>query len=71
MFLAGYILQLYVNHNKPVSGMVYLYSASGQFLASSALNPGETILQTSANAVYLVKVVTGKTSFTRKVVVVR
>jgi len=62
---------VYITHDIPASGTVYLYSSSGQLLGKSVLNPGETVFQTSANAVYLVKIVTGKTSLTRKVIVVR
>lgn len=60
-----------VTHNAPASGTVYLYSVSGQLLATSTLNAGETTLRTSSNGVFLVRVVTGKTSLTRKMVVVQ
>ena len=60
-----------VTHNAPATGTVYLYSISGQLLASSALNAGETTLRTPSNGVFLVRVVTGKTSLTRKMVVVQ
>jgi hypothetical protein len=60
-----------VTHNAPATGIVYLYSVSGQLLATSTLNKGETTLHTASTGVYLVRVVTGKTSLTRKMVVVQ
>ena len=60
-----------ITHDGPASGTVYLYSVSGQLLATSALNAGETRLRTASAGVFMVKVVTGKTSLTRKMVVVQ
>jgi hypothetical protein len=60
-----------ITHNAPVSGTVYLYSVSGQLLATSKLNAGETMLRTASTGVFLVKVVTGKTTYTQKMVVLR
>ena len=60
-----------VTHNAPVNGTVYLYSVSGQLMASSTLNPGETTLRMASAGVYIVKVVTSKTSFTKKLVVLQ
>ncbi len=60
-----------VTHNAPATGTVYLYSVSGQLLATSTLNKGETTLRAASSGVYLVRVVTGKTSLTRKMVVVQ
>jgi hypothetical protein len=60
-----------ITHDKPVSGMVYLYSVSAQLLAASGLNAGETTLQSPATGVYLVKVVTETSTFTRKIAVVK
>jgi len=60
-----------VTHNVPATGTVYLYSVSGQLLATSNLNAGETTMRAASTGVYLVKVVTGKTSLTRKMVVVQ
>ncbi len=60
-----------VTHNVPATGTVYLYSVSGQLLATSTLNKGETTLRAASTGVYLVRVVTGKTSLTRKMVVVQ
>jgi hypothetical protein len=51
--------------------MVYLYSVSAQLLAASGLNAGETTLQSPATGVYLVKVVTETSTFTRKIAVVK
>jgi hypothetical protein len=67
-----YALKGTIHVNSHVArGTVYLYSVSGLLLAKSALSPGTTVLQTSANAVYLVKVVSGKTSLIRKLVVIQ
>ena len=60
-----------VTHSLPATGTVYLYSVSGQLLATSTLNKGETTLRAASAGVYLVRVVTGKTSLTRKMVVVQ
>jgi hypothetical protein len=60
-----------ITHTAPATGTVYLYSVSGQLLATSALNAGETTLRTTATGVYLVRVVTGKTSLTRKIAVIQ
>jgi hypothetical protein len=53
------------------SGKVYVYSTAGQLLATSALISGETTLQMPSTGVYLVKVISGKTSLTRKLVVLQ
>jgi hypothetical protein len=50
-------------------GDIYVYSTSGQLVASSSLNSGETKLYTNASGVYIVKVVTKKLTVTQKVVV--
>jgi Fe-S cluster biogenesis protein NfuA len=60
-----------ITHDKPANGMVYLYSVSAQLLAASELNAGETTLQCTATGVYLVKVVTETSTFTRKIAVVK
>ena len=60
---------IHVIHNDPTEGTIYLYSTSGQLVATSILNIGETALRTNANGVYIVKVVTKKTTVTQKVVV--
>jgi hypothetical protein len=51
------------------SGKVYVYSTAGQLLATSILTSGEATLRVASKGVYMVKVVTGKTSLTRKLVV--
>jgi hypothetical protein len=53
------------------SGKVFVYSTTGQLLATSILTSGETSLRMASTGVYLVKVVTGKTSLTRKLVVLQ
>ncbi|MDO9254727.1 MAG: T9SS type A sorting domain-containing protein [Bacteroidales bacterium] len=53
------------------SGKVYLYSTAGQLLATSILTSGKATLSVTSTGVYLVKVVTGKTSYTRKLVVLQ
>jgi len=53
------------------SGKVYVYSTTGQLLATSILTSGETTLRVASTGVYMVKVVTGKTSLTRKLVVLQ
>jgi len=60
-----------ITHDAPASGTVYLYSVSGQLLGTSTLNAGETTLRTASTGVFMVKVVTGKTTYTRKMVVVQ
>ena len=60
---------IHVMHNDPTEGTIYLYSTSGQLVATSILNIGETTLRTNANGVYIVKVVTKKATVTKKVVV--
>jgi len=62
----GYI---HLTHASPAEGTVYVYSTSGQLVAASAINTSETLLRISATGVYVVKVVTGDTIFTRKVIV--
>ncbi|MFZ4059532.1 MAG: T9SS type A sorting domain-containing protein, partial [Ferruginibacter sp.] len=52
-------------------GDIYVYSTSGQLVASSGLNLGETKLHTNASGVYIVKVVTKKLTVTQKVVVTK
>jgi hypothetical protein len=61
---------IYVNCTETTEGIVYLYSVSGQLLAISNLNAGETTLQSPTTGVYIVKVVTEKSAFTRKIAVV-
>ncbi|MDO9254729.1 MAG: LamG-like jellyroll fold domain-containing protein [Bacteroidales bacterium] len=53
------------------SGKVYLYSTAGQLLATSILTSGKATLSVASTGVYLVKVVNGKTSHTRKLVVLQ
>ncbi len=60
-----------VTHNAPASGTVYLYSVSGQLLATKKLNVGETSLHTATTGVFMVKVVTTQATFTQKLVVVQ
>ncbi len=60
---------IHITLESPASGTAYLYSVSGQLLATAALNPGETLLRYKAQGVYLVKVISGKTFCTQKVVV--
>lgn len=60
-----------ITHDAAASGTVYLYSVSGQLLATSKLNAGETRLHTNSNGVFMVKVVTGKSTYTQKLVVVQ
>ncbi|MFZ4707480.1 MAG: T9SS type A sorting domain-containing protein, partial [Bacteroidales bacterium] len=60
---------IHVIHNDPTEGTIYLYSTSGQLVATSIMNIGETTLRTNANGVYIVKVVTKKSTVTQKVVV--
>jgi len=62
----GYI---HITHASPAKGMVYVYSTSGQLIATSEINTGETLIRTSAAGIYLVKVVTDKTTVNGKVVV--
>jgi hypothetical protein len=61
---------IYINCNETSAGTVYLYSVSGQLLAISNLNAGETTIPSPASGVYLVKVVSEKSAFTRKIAVV-
>jgi len=58
-----------ISNNGTAGGMAYLYSVSGQLLVSSALSSGETTLRTASTGLFLLKIVTGETSFTQKVVV--
>jgi len=51
------------------NGKVYVYSVAGQLLATSILTSGEATLRMASKGVYMVKVVTGKTSLSRKLVV--
>ncbi len=53
------------------SGKIYVYSTTGQLLATSTLSSGETTLRMASTGVYFVKIVTGKTSLTRKLVVIQ
>jgi hypothetical protein len=59
-----------ISCNATIGGTVYLYSVSGQLLAKSVLNAGKTSIPCPASGIYLVKVITGKSAFTRKIVVV-
>ncbi len=61
--------QVNITGNALAKGTVYIYAASGQLIATSPLLPGETRLSMRAPGVYMVKVVTGKTVTTGKVVV--
>jgi hypothetical protein len=61
---------IHVTHNAPAYGNVYLYSVSGKLLAATKLNVGETRLYTATTGVFMVKVVTDKTIYIRKLVVV-
>ncbi|MDO9254724.1 MAG: T9SS type A sorting domain-containing protein [Bacteroidales bacterium] len=62
---------IHVNCEGTNSGKVYVYSAAGQLLATSVLTSGETSLRVASTGIYLVKVVNGKTSHTRKLVVLQ
>jgi hypothetical protein len=62
---------IYVNCTETTVGIVNLYSVSGQLLASSSLNAGETTIPSPASGVYLVKVVSEKSAFTRKISIVK
>lgn len=53
------------------NGKIYVYSTTGQLLATSTLSSGETTLRMASTGVYFVKIVTGKTSLTRKLVVIQ
>jgi surface protein len=62
---------IHVNCKGTISGKVYVYSTSGQLLATSVLVSGETMLRMASTGIYMVKVVSGKTSLTRKLVVLQ
>jgi hypothetical protein len=61
---------IYVNHNAPASGTVYLYSVSGILLAAKKLNESETSIRLTTTGILMVKVVTDKNIYIRKLVVV-
>jgi hypothetical protein len=60
---------IHITSSETNSGKVYVYSTTGQLLATSILNSGETTFRMASTGVYMVKVVSGKTSLTRKIVV--
>jgi len=60
-----------VSYLGSAEGMIYLYNNAGQLLSVKALGRGETTLSAEATGVYIVKVVSGKSVVTQKVVVVR
>lgn len=60
-----------VSSNTLTGGNVYLYSVSGKLLAQGVLIAGTTRFQCPCSGVFLVKVLTGKSTFTRKIVVVQ
>jgi len=60
-----------VNYLGSSSGIIHLYNDAGQLLSTKSLNRGETTMSAEATGIYLVKVITGKSVITKKVVVVR
>ena len=61
--------QVHVIPASPAEGTVYVYSVSGNLVAGSTLNTGETLIGINTPGVYLVKVVTSKTVTSGKVVI--
>ena len=62
---------LHVTNKGNSAGMIYVYSTTGQLLATSKFSSGETTLRMVSTGVYMVRVVTGITSSTRKLVVLQ
>jgi len=60
-----------VNYMGSAAGTIHLYNDAGQLLSTQALSRGETTMSAAATGIYLVKVITGKSVVTKKVVVVR
>ena len=60
-----------VSSNITTAGNIYLYSVSGKLLSQAVLNAGTTTLPCPTSGVFLVKILTGKSTFTRKIVVVQ
>lgn len=60
-----------VNYMGSSSGIIHLYNDAGQLLSMKSLNQGETTISAEATGIYIVKVITGKSVVTKKVVVVR
>lgn len=60
-----------VNYMGSAAGTIHLYNDAGQLLSMKSLNQGETTMSAEATGIYLVKVITGKSVVTKKVVVVR
>jgi autotransporter-associated beta strand protein len=61
--------QIHITHSAVEKGNVYVYSVSGQLIATATLSAGETLIGIDAPGVYLVKVISDKAVVPGKVVI--
>ncbi len=60
---------IHIKQSNSAKGTAYVYTTTGQLLATTSLTPDETLLRVNATGVYIVKVITDKEVFSGKVVI--